>query len=288
MKRYKKEYPDKMEIGQVFYNKRFVLTVDRNLCKGCVLCKLICPRGAITVRSSSKKLGSGTLAPFIDIDENRCDFHGICAVVCPFSAIKIFIDGNDELPAVSKNVFPVLTRDIDIDSSKCKPSCKKCDEKCPLGIISVTESEEPSETVVDVIKELCAGCQVCWDECPTDALKVTKFIEGSIRINQELCPDDCRCCLDVCPVNALYIDDAQKIATKDNNCIYCGACQNVCPKPEALEIERTSVRHSPIESGAWNKGLEKITSTAALNKELATSRIAKARAAAAAQIRNDE
>jgi len=288
MKRYKKEYPDKMEIGQVFYNKRFVLTVDRNLCKGCVICKLICPRGAITVRPSSKKLGAGTPAPIVDIDENRCDFHGICAVACPFSAIKIFIDGNDEIPAVSKNVFPILTRDIDIDSSKCEPSCKKCDEKCPLGIISVAESGEPSQTVVDVIDELCAGCQICWEECPTDALKVTKFFEGSIRINQELCPEGCRSCLDVCPVNALYIDDAQKIAAKDNNCIYCGTCQNVCPELEALEIERTSVRHSPIESGAWNRGLEKITSTAALNKELATGRIAKARAAAVAQIRNDE
>jgi len=288
MKRYKKEYPDKLEIGQVFYNKRFVLTVDRNLCKGCDICKLICPREAITVRSSSKKLGAGTLAPAIDIDENKCDFHGICAVVCPFSAIKVFIDGIDEIPAVSKNVFPVLTRDIDIDSTKCAPSCKKCEEKCPLGIISVIESCEPSQMAVEVIKELCAGCQICWEECPTDALKVTKFIEGSIRINQELCPDGCRSCLDVCPVNALYIDDAKKIAVKDSNCIYCGACQNVCPIPEALEIERTSVRHSPIESGAWNRGLEKITSTAALNKELAAGRAAKARAAAVAQIKNSE
>jgi len=288
MKRYKKELFDKLEIGQVFYNKRFVLTVDRNLCKGCVICKLICPRDAITIRPAVIKPDGGTRAPVIDIDENKCDFHDICAAVCPFSAIKVSIYGNDEIPTASQSVFPVLTRDIDIDSSKCEPSCKKCEEKCPLGIITVNELKEQSQTVVDVEKELCAGCQICWEECPTDALKVTKFFEGSILINQELCPDGCRCCMDVCPVNALYIDDTQKIAVKDSNCIYCGACQNVCPKPEALEIERTSVRHSPIESGAWNRGLEKMTSTAALNKELAATRTAKARAAAVAQIRDSE
>jgi len=279
MKRYRREDPEKLEIGHVYYTKRFVLTIDRNLCKGCVICKLICPRYAITVRPAEKGPDGKALAPVIDVDENKCDFHGICAVACPFSAIKITINEDAELPAVSKGVFPVLDRDIEVDSLKCEPSCKKCEEKCPLGAISVEASDEPAKTVVDVKKELCAGCMICWEECPTDALRVTKFIEGSIRIKQELCPDGCSSCLDVCPVDALYMDDAGKIGVKDSNCIYCGACQNVCPNPEALEIDRTLVRHTPIESGAWNKGLERITSTAALNKELAASRTAKARAA---------
>ena len=381
MKRYKIENSDKLEIGQVFYAKRFVLTVDRSLCKGCVICKLICPRYAITIKPAADGPDGRALAPVIDIDENKCDFHGICAVACPFSAITISIDGADELPAVSKGVFPVLTRDIGIDSTKCEPSCIKCEEKCPLDIISVkthppsvegslqipgeasqpietceigcgttpppaggtppqegngvecvlnSPSEEeggpesrekppsveeaslkgrekppsveeaslksrekppsvegggpegrglPPQTIADVKSKLCAGCMICWEACPTDALTVTKFIEGAISIDHELCPDGCRRCLDVCPVGALYIDDNEKIGVKNTNCIYCGTCENVCPKPQALKIERTAIRHSPIESGAWNKGLEKITSTAALNKELAASRTVKARAA---------
>jgi len=283
MKCYKKESPDKLEIGQVYYTKRFVLTVDRNLCKGCVICKLICPREAISVKPVSKGPDGEARPPIIDIDENKCDYHGICAVACPFSAIKISIDGSNEIPTVSKGVFPIITRDIEIDSVKCEPSCKKCEEKCPLGIVSVSASDEPAQTVVEVMSELCAGCQICWDECPTDALKVTKFYEGSIFIDQELCPEGCHCCLDVCPVRALYVDEAGRIAANEAYCIYCGACQNVCPKPEALGIERTSVLHSPIDSGAWNRGLERITSTKALNKELAAGRIVKARAAALAQ-----
>lgn len=349
MKRYKKEYGDILEVGQTFYTKRFRLTVDRNLCKGCVICKLACPREAITIKPpaggsdgetpggemsqgntpggdtplGATSLGTG-LAPIIDIDESKCDFHGICAVVCPFSAIKITIDGSDDIPAVVKGVFPVLTRDIDIDVSKCEASCNKCEDACPLGIISVeptastvasttaspaastaastTTSTVASNTaspaapptaspaaspsapitdqaVVSVDKDLCAGCRACWSECPTDAVKVTRFYEGSIRIDKELCPPGCRRCMDVCPLDALYVGDDNKVDVKNSNCIYCGACQNVCPAREALEISRTSVRHSPIESGAWNKGLERITSTDALNKELAASRTAKIREA---------
>ena len=279
MKRYKKEDSEKLEVGQIFYTKRFVLTVDKSLCKGCVICKLICPRYAITVKPAAHTPDGSTLAPTIDIDENKCDFHGICAVACPFSAIKITIDGNEEFPAVSRGVFPVLSRDIEIDCSKCEPSCKKCGEKCPLGVITVKSPEGSSQPVVDVKRELCAGCLICWEACPTDALKVTKFYEGSIRIDPGLCPPGCLNCLDVCPVDALYVDVNDNISVYDTNCIYCGACENVCPNREAIRIERTAVRHSPIESGAWNKGLERITSTAALNKELAASRAAKARAA---------
>lgn len=277
MKRYKKENNEKLEISQVFYTKRFVLTLDRSLCKGCVLCKLICPREAIEIKPAVVDPEGRVAAPVIDIDENKCDFHGICAVACPFSAIKISINGSDEIPAVSKDVFPVLTRDIEIDTTKCEPSCIKCEEACPLGAISINDAGACGGVSIDVKSELCAGCLICWEECPSDAVKVTKFIEGSIRVEQELCPDGCRKCLDVCPLNALYVGDNNKIDVKDINCIYCGACQNVCPVPEALSIVRTSIRHSPIESGAWNKGLEKITSTAGLNKELSANRTAKAR-----------
>jgi len=293
MKRYKIEDKDKLSVGQVLYAKRFGLTVDRNLCKGCVICKLACPREAITLKPVPKGSDGKARPPLVDIDENKCDYHAICAVTCPFGAIKTTVNDEQKMPTVEKEAFPLLLRDIQVDSERCEPDCKICEEKCPLGVISVRfEPSTPEEinerkkrglpsiqnkTIVEIKKELCAACRVCEAECPAKVIRVTKFFDGSIRINQELCPEGCHDCLDVCPVNALYLGKDGKVYANDLFCIYCGVCVNVCPRPEALELKRTSVRHTPIKSGAWNKALEKLTSTSGLNREIRAKRTAKAR-----------
>ena len=295
LKHYKNEDKDKLSIGQILYAKRFGLTIDKDLCKGCVICTLVCPREAITLRPVPKSPEGQAKPPAVDVDENKCDFHAICAVACPFGAIRVTVNDEQTTPTVEKEAFPLLIRDIRIDSERCDPDCKICEEKCPLGIISVkfepltpediekrkkrglpTTSEK---TIVEVDKDLCATCRVCEAECPANVIQVTKFFEGSITIHQELCPEGCQDCLDVCPVNALYLDNDGKVYVNDMFCIYCGACMNVCPKPEALELSRVSVRHTPIKSGAWNKALEKLTSPSGLDRELRAKRTDKAKEA---------
>ena len=295
MKLITKEDEDKLAISRVLYAKRFDFIVDKKLCKGCVLCQLICPRQAISLESVPNSVDGKAKAPMIKVDVEKCDYHGECAVICPFGAIKVMVDGEEKFPVVEKEAFPLLVRDITIDDERCEPECKICEEKCPLDAITVRfdplstkEMEERKKkklpktnhrTIVEVKKDLCAACRVCEVECPVGVIRVSKFFEGVIKIDQSLCPEGCQNCYDVCPVDALYLDNDGKVYVIDTFCIYCGACVNVCPKLEALELKRTSVRHTPIQSGAWNKALEELTSTAGLKKELRTKRTEKAQKA---------
>ena len=280
-------------IGRVLYAKKFGLTVDRDICKGCDVCKVVCPREAINLKPIPKGVDGKAKPPIIEVDVQKCDYHGECAATCPFGAIHLTVNGERKLPVVEKECYPELIRDIEIDSENCEPGCRLCEEKCPLNAITVRfEPLTPEEiaekkikvepgttsqrTIVDVNTELCACCKVCEDICPVKVIKVTKFFNGHIKIYQERCPEGCHDCLDVCPVNAIYLGEDGKVYVNEKFCIYCKACVNVCPEPEALEVARTSVRHTPVKSGAWNKALENLTSVVGVNREFKAKKTAKA------------
>jgi 4Fe-4S ferredoxin len=290
IKNNKIEDAQQLSVERVLYAKRFNLTVDRNLCKGCDVCKVVCPREAIALRSIPKEEDTAQ-APLVDVDEQICDYHGICSAMCPFNAITITINEETGNPVVVKDCFPELLRDIRVDDAHCEPNCKICEEECPLQIIDVTfgpltieEAEAKNidpqragqKTIVEVKRELCPTCRVCEAVCPVGVIQVTKFFNGTITIEQEKCPEGCQDCLDVCPVSALYLGDDGKVYVNDMFCMYCRACVNVCPQPEALDVQRISVNHSPVKSGAWYKALEKLTSTSGVKRELRAKSSSKA------------
>jgi formate hydrogenlyase subunit 6/NADH:ubiquinone oxidoreductase subunit I len=131
---------------------------------------------------------------------------------------------------------------------------------------------------MDIDKDRCPGCRICAVRCSYGALSVNKTFQGIIKINIEKCPKGCRDCLDVCPISgALYLSEDNKVRVSEAYCIYCGVCKNVCPEEGALELQRTLIRHTPVRSGAWNKALEKITSTEEMSKELRAKSLAKTR-----------
>ena len=43
----------------------------------------------------------------------------------------------------------------------------------------------------------------------------------------------------------------------ENYCIYCGACENVCPV-KAIEVKRTDIKHTPTKSKSWEKQIESL------------------------------
>jgi NAD-dependent dihydropyrimidine dehydrogenase PreA subunit len=83
---------------------------------------------------------------------------------------------------------------------------------------------------------------------PVEPPEILGIHGSNVSVDFDICIAD-GICIDVCPVNALYLGEDGRVYVNDMFCIYCGACVNVCQKPEALELNRTSVRHTPIKSG---------------------------------------
>lgn len=67
--------------------KRGLITIDVERCKGCKFCVLTCPKGCIELSEEFNSSGYFT-AKFIQQD--LCIGCAMCAVVCPDIAIEVF------------------------------------------------------------------------------------------------------------------------------------------------------------------------------------------------------
>ena len=293
MKQLKTETENELKVERILHAKRYALTLDKNLCTGCGICKIICPREAIEIKTVPKIAGQKTKPPMISVDEQKCHYCGVCNSMCPFGALKVQVDGEHVIPVLKTESFPQLIREIEVDTKKCKLDCVECEKACPLKLIKVSlrtpdgkevadmksaSDKENLSVFVDIKKDLCPACRLCEFKCPKDAVHVRKTFHGVLRISTDKCPEGCKDCVDVCPITGtIYLSNDGKVHFNETSCVYCGACKLVCPVEGALDFHRTYVYHTPIHSGAWNKALEKLTSTTEMTKELKAKGALKAR-----------
>jgi len=285
MKELKNETQNELTIQRLLHARRYSLTINKNLCKGCEICQITCPREAITITKTPKKDEEKAKPPTIDISAQKCSYCGMCEPICPFGAIQVHVNSEHTVPVIEKESFPNLIREIEVDTHKCDMGCVDCEKACPLNLIKVTiltpdEQEVRTEDVktqpnkkdlkvrVDIKKDLCPCCRLCEMKCPKDAIHVRKILHGLLNISLEKCPQKCQDCLDACPIpGALFLEGDGKVHPNDTFCVFCGACKLVCPVEGALQMDRKSIHHTPVSSGAWNKALEKLTSTNEYSKE---------------------
>lgn len=275
----KNEDADSLLLERAMYIKRYTLYLERSRCVGCELCEMACPKEAIKVVKPSefKDLEAPPKKITATVLEDKCNFCGICSEICIFGAFKQSIDGKSFVPVLESESFPKIIHEVNIDESRCPPGCKICEEACPLHLISVRFDSEGKVIKVDVDREHCPGCRMCEVKCPYDAIHTRKIITGVIKINVDLCPEGCRYCVDACPIpGVLSIAENGKVNVNELFCVYCGACRKACPVNGAIELKRISVYHAPVKSGAWNKALERLTSTLDMSKELRSKSFLKA------------
>lgn len=283
IKMLKNENAQELFIKMVLHAKNYSLKLDKKKCTGCGICMEICPTEAIQVTRTPKTKGEKAKKPKLEINEQKCHYCGICEAICPFGALDLKIDGKPVVPVIKTESFPHLIRDIRINETKCGAECLEIKDACPLNKIKVSaytpdEKEDVQKTSrskkkspkikIEIDKEACPCCRFCETKFPEGTIHVGKMFFGSLRINNEKCPENCHDCADVCPIlDVLYIQNG-RVKVNDSHCVYCGACKITCPEEGALELNRTRILHSEVRSAAWNRALEKLASTNALTKEI--------------------
>ena len=285
MKELKTEDERRLSIQRFLHAKHYELTLDKNLCVGCEICKVICPREAIEIKKQPKQQGQRARRPVFDVNAQKCTYCGMCELICPFNALRVMINGEHVVSVVEKESFPELIHEIEVDATKCISDCVECEKACPLNLIKISlltgdgkqishsevdshQNKDSLKVQVDIKKDLCPCCRLCETKCPEGAIHVRKIFHGVLGVNVEKCPSGCQDCLDVCPIpGALFIDGDSKVQPNETYCVFCGACKIACPVEGALKMERRSVHHTPIKSGAWNKAIEKLASTKEYSKE---------------------
>lgn len=252
--------------------RRYWFEWSRETCVGCGTCAKVCPKEAITMRQGRVEDGRLVERPGIEIDAAKCVFCGECVLLCPVHALTMTVNGQPEIPVVVWEAFPQLIRDIVVREDRLSAAqAAACVEACPPRVISVegeTNAAGALETVtaVRVDEAGCTYCKQCEALCP-DTFSVTSPWEGRIALNVSLCPPGCRACVDICPTRALTWGDGQ-VELDKRFCLYCGACENVCPVSEAITVQRSAIRHYPVKSSAWTKALESLISIDAAVREI--------------------
>lgn len=271
----KKENRKEISLSRNFLTRKYVLRLNKELCTGCGICAQVCPKEAIEEKPPAVVSGRLKKKPTIDIDLKKCVFCGECVVLCPYQALKMEVDGEETTNVVKNEAFPVLLKEVQVNKYICyfKPKCNlECQESCPTESIKA-ETKRSEDGIIQRVTEInidesnCLYCKVCESVCPLGAIHVKKPFQGTIELNAELCPEGCRACVDICRTHAIELGENDKPEVSPEFCLYCSACQKVCPK-EAIKVKRSWVYHSDIRAAAWLTALKKLTSTETVLKEL--------------------
>jgi len=246
-------------------NKKLIY--DLNKCVGCSFCKLVCPTDAIEL-GPVPEIAQGIIenAPYIIIDYDKCCYCMLCPVVCINDVYETTIKPEEQIILAQ---YPKLKPFYKIDFEKCIKDTKN--EICNL-CLKVREGN----FIKDFLK--------IQKECPTKCFKIESPIKGEVIIKQNMLhrcdPTGCKACVNICPTESFFIPETAedvkkygKIAVKDDDCIYCGACQNSCPE-DLIIVKRFDIEiEDPKDSEnfpwiqGWGRNIKRILREKLLDKK---------------------
>jgi len=290
----KSETAERLTLLRPMITRRYELACDHSKCCGCKLCVAVCPHEAITLSAAELADGRVVVKPRVDIDPAKCSFCGECVAICPTHALSETVNGQPEVPVIKGEAFPVLVRKVTVKPELCAATAAGLPteiayiDECPVGAIHADIQRDEAGRVlsvdnVDVERAKCINCTHCMEEGPKGAFTIVKPYKGRKYLDVSLCPAGCQACVGVCPTHCITYN-GQQVVLDERFCLFCGACENVCPAPGAVRIVRTGFVHLPVESAAWTAALDKLVSFREAARELDIKGQAKRRKAVAERL----
>jgi 4Fe-4S ferredoxin len=173
----------------------------------------------------------------------------LCAIVCPNDAFHENITPEEQ---INLDEFPSIGQFFKIDK-------KKCNEDSNNEICQLCLTVRDRNNIRDFFK--------IQKECPIQCFSIDSPLKGNVIIKKNMLykcdPQGCKACVNICPTESFFIPESAedvikygKIACNEDECFYCGACENSCPD-ELIIVDRNDViiKNPKIKGNyPWIKG----------------------------------
>ncbi len=251
IKNLRTEEGEKLKIVQRLWVDTTTLTLDKEACIACDLCRHACPKEAISIYL-------GESEPELDIDEDKCSLCGMCVAICPAHAVSMVHKntwrGTEEAikPLLQYGGIPDFSRGMDLNAAFCPPGCDRCIKACPRDALWLERGQ------IHLDRDRCLSCAHCADVCPVEgACQVSRLFEGQIHVSPDRCPVGCEACIKACPTGCYTALDDHGVGANSRNCICCGACLVACPNG-AIDLTRLRVRTGGGFSAVWSRAVDRL------------------------------